>query len=105
MGLHQLSSDKFLKSSYDLLDVITFFTIGKLEVKAWTIKNNSTASSAAGIIHTDMEKGFIRAEVISWSRLLEFTSLQVARENGEVRLEGKDYIVEDGDIIYFRFSS
>lgn len=104
-GLHELSSYKFLKSSYDLLDVITFFTIGKQEVKAWTIKNNSTASTAAGNIHTDIEKGFIRAEVISFSRLLEFPSLQAAKEKGAVRLEGKDYVVEDGDIIYFRFSS
>jgi hypothetical protein len=104
-GLHQLSSPKFLKSSYDLLDVITFFTIGKQEVKAWTIKNNSTASSAAGIIHTDMEKGFIRAEVISWSRLLDYASVQAAKDEGAVRLEGKDYAVKDGDVIYFRFSN
>lgn len=104
-GLHQLSSPKYLRSSYDLLGVITFFTIGKQEVRAWTIKNNSTALTAAGTIHTDMEKGFIRAEVISWSQLLDFASLQVAKENGAVRLEGKDYIVQDGDVIYFRFSS
>ncbi|UCE40481.1 MAG: redox-regulated ATPase YchF [Candidatus Aminicenantes bacterium] len=103
-GLHQLSSPKFLKSSYDLLDVITFFTIGKQEVRAWAIKNTSTASSAAGTIHTDMEKGFIRAEVISWTQLVDFTSMQAAKENGAVRLEGKDYIVQDGDVIYFRFS-
>jgi GTP-binding protein YchF len=103
-GLRQLSSPKFLKSSYDLLDVITFFTIGKQEVKAWTVKNNTAASAAAGTIHTDMEKGFIRAEVISWSRLLEFGSLQEAKEHGEVRLEGKEYPVQDGDVIYFRFS-
>jgi len=104
-GLHQLSSPKFLKSSYNLLDVITFFTIGKQEVKAWAIKNNSTASTAAGAIHTDMEKGFIRAEVISWSQLLDFASMQAAKENGAVRLEGKDYIIQDGDVIYFRFST
>lgn len=104
-GLQQLSSPKFLKSSYDLLDVITFFTIGKQEVRAWTIKNNLTASTAAGTIHTDMEKGFIRAEVISWSQMLDFASLQEAKENGAVRLEGKDYAVQDGDIIHFRFSA
>jgi hypothetical protein len=103
-GLHQLSAPKFLKSSYDLLDVITFFTIGKQEVRAWTIGSDSTASSAAGTIHTDMEKGFIRAEVISWSQLLECGSMQAAKEKGAVRLEGKDYRVQDGDIIYFRFS-
>ncbi|MEE8604466.1 MAG: redox-regulated ATPase YchF [Candidatus Aminicenantaceae bacterium] len=104
-GLHQLSSPKFLNSSYNLLDVITFFTIGKKEVKAWPIKNNSTASTAAGTIHTDMEKGFIRAEVISWSQLLDFTSMQEAKENGLVQLEGKEYIIQDGDVIYFRFST
>ncbi len=103
-GLHQLSAPKFLKSSYDLLDVITFFTIGNQEVKAWTIKKNSSASNAAGSIHTDMEKGFIRAEVIPWSQLLDFGSLQAAKEMGAVRLEGKDYVVQNGDIIYFRFS-
>ncbi len=104
-GLQQLSSPKFLKSSYDLLDVITFFTIGKQEVRAWTLKKNSTALTAAGTIHTDMEKGFIRAEVISWSQLLDFASIQAAKEKGAVRLEGKDYIVQDGDVIYFRFST
>ena len=104
-GLQQLSSPKFLKVSYDLLDVITFFTIGKQEVRAWTIGNNSAASSAAGAIHTDMEKGFIRAEVISWTQLLELASMQAAKEKGAVRLEGKEYIVQDGDVIYFRFSA
>jgi len=104
-GLAQLSSSKFLISSYDLLGVITFFTIGKQETKAWTIKKYSTALTAAGTIHTDMEKGFIRAEVISWSKLLDFKSLQAAKENGSVQLEGKDYIVQDGDVIYFRFST
>lgn len=104
-GLRQLSSPKFLKSSYDLLDVITFFTVGKQEVRAWTIKNNITASTAAGAIHTDMEKGFIRAEVISYSQMLDIGSLKKAKEIGAVRLEGKDYIVQDGDIIYFRFSN
>jgi GTP-binding protein YchF len=104
-GLRQLSAAKFLTVSYDLLGVITFFTIGKQEVKAWTIKKETTASKAAGVVHTDMEKGFIRAEVLPWSQLLEFGSLQAAKEKGAVRLEGKDYIVQDGDIIYFRFSS
>ncbi len=104
-GLKELSGIKFLKASYDLLEAITFFTIGKKEVRAWTIKEGTSALHAAGIIHTDMEKGFIRAEVISFDRLVEHTSLQAAKEIGSVRLEGKDYIVQDGDIIYFRFSS
>jgi GTP-binding protein YchF len=104
-GLKELSGIKFLKASYDLLDVITFFTIGKQEVRAWTIKKGTPALLAAGTIHTDMEKGFIRAEVIPLAQLLEHTSLQAAKESGAVRLEGKDYIVHDGDVIYFRFSS
>lgn len=104
-GLKELSGTKFLKASYGLLDVITFFTIGKQEVRAWTIGKGTSAQSAAGTIHTDMEKGFIRAEVISIERLLEHASLQTAKENGAVRLEGKDYTVQDGDVITFRFSS
>lgn len=103
-GLKELSVSKFLKASYALLRIITFFTIGKDEVKAWTIKENTQASQAAGTIHSDMEKGFIRAEVISWEKLLESGSFQSAKEKGAIRLEGKDYIVQDGDVIYFRFS-
>ncbi len=104
-GLKELSAPKFLKTSYDLLGVITFFTIGKQEVKAWTIRKDTPASKAAGIIHTDMEKGFIRAEVLPWSQLLVHGSMPAAKEKGAVRLEGKDYIVQDGDVVYFRFSS
>lgn len=104
-GLKELSGTKFLKASYDLLGVITFFTIGKQEVRAWTIKKDTSALHAAGAIHTDMERGFIRAEVISFSQLMKYPSLQAAKDSGVVRLEGKDYIVQDGDVIYFRFSS
>jgi ribosome-binding ATPase YchF (GTP1/OBG family) len=103
-GLSELSSPKFLKASYNLLEVITFFTIGKDEVKAWTIKQNTTALNAAGSIHTDIEKGFIRAEVIPWEELLQHGSFQTAKEKAAVRLEGKEYIVQNGDVIYFRFS-
>ena len=103
-GLKELSAPKFLITSYDLLDIITFFTIGKEEVKAWTISKNSSASIAAGHIHSDIEKGFIRAEVISWTDLLEQGSFQAAKEKGAIRLEGKDYVVLDGDVIYFRFA-
>lgn len=104
-GLKELSVSKFLEASYALLKAITFYTIGKEEVKAWTIKENTPASQAAGAIHTDMEKGFIMAEVISWEKLLEQDSFQAAKEKGMLRSEGKDYIVQDGDIIYFRFST
>lgn len=104
-GLKELSATRFLKASYTLLGVITFFTIGKKEVKAWTIKKNISALNAAGIIHSDIEKGFIRAEVISWKELLDHGSFQAAKEKAAIRLEGKDYIVEDGDVIFFRFST
>jgi GTP-binding protein YchF len=103
-GLRELTAPKFLNASYDLLEAITFFTIGKDEVKAWTIKQNTTALRAAGSIHSDIEKGFIRAEVISWEELLEHSSFQAAKEKAAVRLEGKDYLVQNGDVIYFRFS-
>lgn len=104
-GLKELSATRFLKASYTLLGAITFFTIGKKEVKAWTIKKNMSALNAAGIIHSDIEKGFIRAEVISWKELLDHGSFQAAKEKAAIRLEGKDYIVQDGDVIYFRFST
>lgn len=103
-GLEELSSTKFLKTSYSLLGAITFFTIGKEEVKAWTTMVNMPALNAAGLIHSDIEKGFIRAEVISWKELAEHGSFQAAKEKAAIRLEGKDYIVQDGDVIYFRFS-
>jgi len=101
-GLKELSISRFLRASYELLGVITFFTVGKEEVKSWTIKKDSTALTAAGKIHSDIEKGFIRAETISWDKLLDFGSFQEARESGEIRLEGKEYVVQDGDVIYFR---
>ncbi len=103
-GLKELSAQKFLKASYDLLQVVTFFTVGKEEVKAWTVRENTPAIKAAGEIHSDIEKGFIRAEVISWEELLQHGTFQAAREKAAVRLEGKDSIVRDGDVIYFRFS-
>ena len=87
-----------------LLQVITFFTIGKEEIKAWTINENTSAVHAAGAIHSDIEKGFIRAEVIPWQELLKHGSYQTSKEQAAVRLEGKDYIIQDGDVIQFRFS-
>lgn len=103
-GLQELSAPKFLKASYDLLKVATFFTIGKEEVKAWTIKENTTALRAAGHIHSDIEKGFIRAEVIAWDKLLLLGSFQAAKEKAAISLEGKEYLVQDGDVVYFRFA-
>jgi len=103
-GMKELSNTRFLRTSYDLLDVITFFTIGNEEVKAWTIRKGSPAFEAAGEIHSDIQKGFIRAEVISWQKLLNHGSFQSAREKAAARLEGKNYPVQDGDVIFFRFS-
>jgi len=103
-GLKELSISRFLRASYELMDVITFYTVGKEEVKSWTLKKNSTALFAAGKIHSDIEKGFIRAEVISWDKLLDHGSFQEARKSGDIRLEGKEYQVQNGDVIYFRFS-
>lgn len=103
-GLTELSAQKFLKTSYNLLQVITFFTIGKAEVKAWTIKKNTTAVHAAGAIHSDIERGFIRAEVIPWNELIKHGSFQASKEQAAVRLEGKDYTIQDGDVIQFRFA-
>lgn len=103
-GLRELSAPRFLKASYDLLQVITFFTVGKKEVKAWTLRKNTPALQAAGAIHSDIEKGFIRAEVISCDDLARYGSFQSAKEKAAIRLEGKDYPIQDGDVIYFRFS-
>jgi len=103
-GLKEFSVNRFLKTSYELLDLISFFTIGKEEVKAWTIKRGINAYEGAGIIHTDIQKGFIKAEVIPWESLISIGSLKEAKERGAVRLEGKDYKIQDGDVIYFRFS-
>ncbi len=104
-GLQELSDAKFLRASYELLNLVSFFTIGKEEVKAWTIPAGTSAWEAAGEIHSDIQKGFIRAEVIAWEELLEHGSFQAAREKAAVRLEGKSYSIRDGDVVFFRFSS
>lgn len=103
-GFEEPSVTRYLKASYDLLEVITFFSVGKDEVKAWTIKSGTTAIDAAGVIHTDIARGFVRAEVISFKELISMGSFQSARDAGAVRLEGREYVVGDGDVIYFRFS-
>ncbi len=103
-GFEESSASVFFHQALHFLDRISFFTVGKDEVRAWTLRKGNSALSAAGTVHTDMEKGFIRAEVVSWLELTRLGSLQKAKEAGAIRLEGKDYIVEDGDVIYFRFS-
>jgi ribosome-binding ATPase YchF (GTP1/OBG family) len=96
--------DRVIQRSYKLLGLISFFTLGKDEIKAWTVKRKTPAIDAAGVIHTDMQKGFIRAEVISYDDLISAGSYPEARRLGNVRLEGKTYEVQDGDIIEFRFN-
>lgn len=103
-GLKELSPAKFFRILPSLLRQIYFFTIGKEEVRSWAVPAHSSASQAAGAVHSDIERGFIRAEVVSWNRLRELGSLQTAKDKGAVRLEGRDYTVEDGDVIYFRFA-
>lgn len=104
LSLEASGLDRLIKKSYDVLELITFFTAGPKETRAWTIKRGTRAPQAAGAIHTDFEKGFIRAEIINWRNLVECGGEAAAREKGLIRLEGKDYIMRDGDVAHFRFS-
>ncbi len=104
LGIEESGLDKLIRAGYDLLGLITFFTAGKKEVRAWTVKKGRTAPQAAGVIHSDMERGFIKAEVVSYEDLVEASSFAQAREDGNLRLEGKDYIIKDGDVCYFKFN-
>ena len=103
-GLKESGLDKLVKASYALLGLISYLTAGEKETRAWTIVKGTKAPQAAGKIHTDFEKGFIRAEVVEWQTLLEFGGLTGAREKGKVRSEGKDYVMKDGDVVLFRFN-
>ena len=96
--------DRVIRTSYEILDLISFFTVGEDEVKAWTIPEGTTALDAAGEIHSDIQQGFIRAEVISFEELVRLGSLQEAKKAGQVRLEGKEHVIRDGDIVHFRFN-
>ena len=104
LGLSEPGSAKLIRGAYKLLNLETYFTAGVKEVRAWTIPVGATAPKAAGVIHTDFEKGFIRAEVISYSDYIEYGSEPKVKEAGKVRVEGKDYIVKDGDVMHFRFN-
>ena len=104
LGLSEPGSAKLIRGAYKLLDLETYFTAGVKEVRAWTIPVGATAPQAAGVIHTDFEKGFIRAEVISYNDYIEYGSEAKVKEAGKMRVEGKDYIVKDGDIMHFRFN-
>ena len=104
LGLDGSGLDRLIKATYDILGLETYFTVGKDEVRAWTFKKGMNAKQCAGIIHTDFEKGFIRAEVMSFDDLVEYGSELKVREAGKARLEGKDYLMQDGDICHFRFN-
>ena len=104
MGLQEFGLDKVIKASYDLLGLMSFLTAGESEVRAWTIKKGTKAPVAAGKIHSDIERGFIRAEIVSYNDLIREGSMTAAKEKGLVRSEGKDYIMQEGDIVLFRFN-
>ncbi|MBW1809877.1 MAG: redox-regulated ATPase YchF, partial [Deltaproteobacteria bacterium] len=103
-GIHSPAGERVIKECYKLLGSISFFTVGEDEVKAWTIKRGSTAKQAARVIHSDIERGFIRAEVVDCRTSVELGGFEAAKKHGKVRLEGKNYEVQDGDIISYRFA-
>ena len=102
IGLDKTGLNQLIKEGYDLLNLDTFFTSGPEESRAWTIKKNTLAPKAASVIHTDFEKNFIRAEAITCEDFIKYGSAEKCKENGKLRIEGKDYIVKDGDVLYFR---
>lgn len=104
LGLEESGLDKVIKKSYDLLGLMSFLTAGEPEVRAWTIKKGTKAPQAAGKIHTDIERGFIKADVVSFDDLIKEGSMTAAREKGLVRSEGKEYVMQDGDIVLFKFN-
>ena len=104
LGIEESGMDQLIRKTYSLLGLATFFTVGSDEVKAWTFRKGMKAPQCAGIIHTDFERGFIRAEVTSYDDLIKYGSEKDAKDNGKVRLEGKEYLMQDGDICYFRFN-
>lgn len=104
LGLEEPGLNRVVRAAYELLDLSTYFTAGVQEVRAWTIPVNATAPQAAGVIHTDFEKGFIRAEVVSYQDFIDNQGEQGAKDSGKWRLEGKDYKVQDGDVVHFRFN-
>ena len=104
LGLEETGLAKIIRAGYSLLDLLTFFTAGPKEARAWTVAKQSTAPNAAGVIHTDFEKGFIRAETIKFDDYVACGGESGAKEAGKLRLEGKEYIVQDGDVFHFRFN-
>jgi GTP-binding protein YchF len=105
VGLAEPGLNRVIRAGYGLLHLVTFFTVGPKEARAWTVEQGARAPQAAGVIHTDFEKGFIRAETIAYEDYVAFKGEAGARENGKFRLEGKDYAVADGDVLHFRFAN
>ncbi len=103
-GLEESGLNQLIRVGYELLGLITFLTAGEKEVRAWTVRKGATAPQAAGVIHSDFERGFIRAEVMRYDDLMKYGSQQAVKEKGLYRLEGKEYLVQDGDVVYFRFN-
>ena len=104
LGMKEAGLDRVIKAGYSLLGLQTYFTAGEKEVRAWTVKRGALAPAAAGVIHTDFEKGFIRAEVVAYDDFVQNSGELGAKDAGKWRLEGKDYVVQDGDVIHFRFN-
>ena len=105
LGIKSSGLEKLVVASYDLLGLMSYLTAGEKEVRAWTITKGTKAPAAAGKIHTDFEKGFIKAEIVSYDDLVEAGSFTHAKEKGKVRIEGKDYVMQDGDVALFRFNN
>lgn len=105
LGITESGLDKLAKAGYNLLGLMSYLTAGEKEVRAWTIEKGTKAPQAAGKIHTDFEKGFIKAEIVNYEDLITLGSWQTAKENGKLRLEGKDYVMQDGDVVLFRFNN
>jgi len=103
-GIQELGLQRVIALSYDLLGLQSFFTVGEDEVRAWTVRRGAPAVEAAGVIHTDLQKGFIRAEVVAYNDLVALGGMAEARSKGKLRLEGKEYVLQDGDIMHVRFN-
>ncbi|HEX5005711.1 MAG TPA: DUF933 domain-containing protein, partial [Hyphomonadaceae bacterium] len=104
LGLEEPGLNRVIRAGYDLLGLMTYFTVGPKEARAWTIKKGTTAPQAAGVIHGDFEKGFIKAETIAYEDYVKYNGEQGAKEAGKARQEGKEYVVQDGDVMHFRFN-
>jgi ribosome-binding ATPase YchF (GTP1/OBG family) len=105
LGLTETGLARVVHAGYQLLDLVTFFTVGPKEARAWTVRREAKAPEAAGVIHTDFEKGFIRAETIAYDDYVALGGELPAKEAGKMRLEGKEYVVRDGDVMHFRFAN